>query len=84
MMSHPCSKFEGEYEYKKVQYYNVILFRFPTIFWVPKNDKENPVPYQGGREVNEFIKFIAEHATEPLKSYDRDGKKKKKAKADEL
>lgn len=51
---------------------------------MPKNDKENPVPYHGGREVKDFIKFIAEHATEPLKGYDKDGKKKKKAKADEL
>nr|QOJ52477.1 protein disulfide isomerase [Meloidogyne incognita] len=56
---------------------------FPTIFWVPKNDKENPVPYQGGREVNDFIKFIAEHATDPLKGYGRDGKKKKAKKADD-
>ncbi|CAK5075673.1 unnamed protein product [Meloidogyne enterolobii] len=62
---------------------NQDIFRFPTIFWVPKNDKENPVPYQGGREVNDFIKFIAEHATDPLKGYGRDGKKKKAKKADD-
>uniref|UniRef100_A0A1I8B5H5 protein disulfide-isomerase n=1 Tax=Meloidogyne hapla TaxID=6305 RepID=A0A1I8B5H5_MELHA len=56
---------------------------FPTIYWLPKDDKENPVPYQGGREVNDFIKFIAEQATNPLKGYGRDGKKKKAKKADE-
>jgi hypothetical protein len=27
--------------------------------------------------VNDFINFIAEHATNPLKSFGRDGKKKK-------
>ncbi|KAL3080297.1 hypothetical protein niasHS_012402 [Heterodera schachtii] len=57
---------------------------FPTIFWLPKKDKANPVPYQGGREVKDFIKFIAEQSTDPLKGYGRDGKKKKKAKAEEL
>lgn len=36
------------------------------------------------REVNDFIKFIAEHASEPLKGYTPDGKKKKKTKAEEL
>jgi len=33
--------------------------------------------------VNDFIKFIAEHATDPLKGYGRDGKKKKAKKADD-
>lgn len=56
---------------------------FPTLYWVPKGDKLNPVPYHGGREVKDFIKFIAEHASEPLKGYTPDGKKKK-AKAEEL
>lgn len=51
---------------------------------MPKSDKANPVPYNGGREVKDFIKFIAEQATEPLKGYGRDGKKKKAKKSDEL
>uniref|UniRef100_A0A915DI42 Protein disulfide-isomerase n=1 Tax=Ditylenchus dipsaci TaxID=166011 RepID=A0A915DI42_9BILA len=56
---------------------------FPTIFWVPKGGA--PVPYQGGREVKDFIKFIAQHSTTELNGYTRDGKKKKAAtKADEL
>ncbi|MCP9259868.1 Protein disulfide-isomerase [Dirofilaria immitis] len=35
-------------------------------------------PYSGGREVDDFIKYIAKHATEELKGYKRDGKPKKK------
>ncbi|XGW21347.1 hypothetical protein V3C99_004363 [Haemonchus contortus] len=50
---------------------------FPTIYWLPKNDKASPVPYNGGREVKDFISFIAKHSTDGLKGYTRDGKKKK-------
>lgn len=57
---------------------------FPTLYWIPKNAKDKPVPYQGGREVDDFIKYIAQHSTDGLKGYDRDGKKKKKSKTDEL
>ncbi|VDN17992.1 unnamed protein product [Gongylonema pulchrum] len=53
-------------------------FRFPTLYWVPKNAKDKPVPYSGGREVDDFIKYIAKHATEELKGYTRDGKPKAK------
>jgi len=51
---------------------------FPTLYWLPKNTK-TPVPYNGGREVKDFIKFIAEHSTDGLKGYDKAGKKKKKS-----
>lgn len=50
---------------------------FPTIYWLPKGNKESPVPYSGGREVDDFISFIAKHSTDGLKGYTRDGKKKK-------
>uniref|UniRef100_A0A1B0C038 Protein disulfide-isomerase n=1 Tax=Glossina palpalis gambiensis TaxID=67801 RepID=A0A1B0C038_9MUSC len=50
---------------------------FPTIFWLPKDDKEKPVSYGEGRELDDFIKFIAKHATNELESYDRSGKPKK-------
>lgn len=62
----------------------IFLFRFPTIYWLPKNAKDSPVPYNGGREVKDFVKFIAEHSTDPLKGYTRDGKKSKSKKAEEL
>ncbi|KAI6202865.1 Protein disulfide-isomerase [Aphelenchoides besseyi] len=51
---------------------------FPTLYWLPKNTK-TPVQYNGGREVKDFIKYIAQHSTDGLKGYDRDGKKKKKS-----
>ncbi|CAF2388384.1 unnamed protein product [Rotaria sp. Silwood2] len=49
---------------------------FPTIYFVPKNDKNNPRKYEGGREVDDFIKYLAKEATEPLIGYERDGTKK--------
>jgi protein disulfide isomerase family A protein 3 len=52
---------------------------FPTLYWLPKNAKEAPVPYNSGREVKDFIKFIAQHSTDGLKGYSRDGKKQKKS-----
>jgi len=48
---------------------------FPTIFWVKKGEK--PVSYQGGREVDDFVKYIAKAATSELKGFDRKGKAKK-------
>uniref|UniRef100_A0A914V9R8 Protein disulfide-isomerase n=1 Tax=Plectus sambesii TaxID=2011161 RepID=A0A914V9R8_9BILA len=52
---------------------------FPTIFWVPKDKKNSPVAYQGAREVDDFVKFIAKESTDGLKGFARDGKKKKKS-----
>ncbi|XP_053206812.1 protein disulfide-isomerase A3-like [Panonychus citri] len=49
---------------------------FPTIYWYPSGTK-SPVKYNGGREVNDFIEYIAKHSTEELKTYTRDGKKRK-------
>lgn len=33
--------------------------------------------FQGGRALEDFVKYIAEHATSELKSYDRKGNAKK-------
>ncbi|CAF0757481.1 unnamed protein product [Rotaria sp. Silwood1] len=59
---------------------------FPTIYFAPKNNKDNPRRYDGGREVDDFIKYLAKEATEPLQGYDRNGSKKKSQKTpdDEL
>ncbi|CAF0794506.1 unnamed protein product [Brachionus calyciflorus] len=54
---------------------------FPTIFFAPKNNKRNPLKYEGGREVDDFIKYLSRQATNPLNGYDRSGKKVK-AKSD--
>jgi len=51
---------------------------FPTIYFAPKNSKQNPRRYEGGREVEDFVKYLAKESTEPLNGYDRSGKKLKK------
>jgi len=52
---------------------------FPTLFWLPKNRSKDSKPqkYEGGREVDDFIKYIAKQATDELNGYGRDGKLKK-------
>ncbi|KAK2151762.1 hypothetical protein LSH36_352g00009 [Paralvinella palmiformis] len=50
---------------------------FPTLYYAPKRSKSNPKKYDGGREVNDFIKYLAKESSDGLKGYDRDGKKKK-------
>lgn len=56
---------------------------FPTLFWAPKHSKDSPVKYEGGRELDDFIKYVARESTDGLKGYDRKGKPTK-AKSDEL
>ncbi|KAF5294832.1 hypothetical protein FQA39_LY00316 [Lamprigera yunnana] len=51
---------------------------FPTLYWSSKNDKKSPVRYEGGRELNDFIKYISKHSASELKGYDRKGNEKKK------
>lgn len=48
---------------------------FPTIYFAPKGSKGSPKKYEGQREVDDFIKYLAREATTPLKTYGRDGKK---------
>jgi len=50
---------------------------FPTIYFAPAGSKNSPRKYEGGREVKDFIKYLAAESTNPLKGYNRDGKKKK-------
>jgi protein disulfide isomerase family A protein 3 len=49
---------------------------FPTLYWLPKDTKV-PKTYEGGREVDDFVNYIAEHATDELAGWDRKGKVKK-------
>jgi len=49
---------------------------FPTLFWLPKGSKKVE-SYNGGRELDDFIKYIAENASDELKGYTRKGKEKK-------
>lgn len=53
---------------------------FPTIYFAPKGFKDRPRKYEGEREVDAFLKFIAREATTPLQLYGRDGKKVKSKK----
>jgi hypothetical protein len=61
-----------------------IFLSFPTLFFVPKNNKQRPKLYDGGREVADFIKYLAKESTDPLLGYSRDGKKQKAADKGEL
>merc|ERR1712071_680156 len=51
---------------------------FPTLYWLSKNSKDSHVRYEGVREADDFIKYIAKHATNELKGWDRSGKTKDK------
>lgn len=55
---------------------------FPTLYFASKNGKAMPKKYEGGREVDDFFKYIAREATDELKGFDRDGQKKKGKKGD--
>ena len=48
---------------------------FPTIYWKPAEG--SPVSYEGGRDVQDFVKYIAKHASTELKGFSRDGTVKK-------
>ncbi len=36
---------------------------FPTIYFAPANNKNNPIKHEGGREFDELEEFIKTHAT---------------------
>lgn len=52
-----------------------VVHGFPTLYFYPADTKE-PKKYEGGREVKDFVKFLAKHASKELNGYTRDGKKK--------
>jgi len=49
---------------------------FPTIFWVPKNDKDSPKIYDGPRTSDGMTAWVAKEATQELQSYSRSGARK--------
>merc|ERR1712042_381959 len=55
---------------------------FPTMYWAPMGNKENPIKYQGGRDLNDFVEYIKKHATDPVALPDEKTKKKKKKKTE--
>jgi protein disulfide isomerase family A protein 3 len=48
---------------------------FPTIYFKPAGGQAKK--YNGGREVNDFVKYLAAESSEELQGYNRAGKKKK-------
>lgn len=52
-----------------------VVHGFPTIYWYPADSKE-PKKYEGGRDVNDFISYIAKHSSQDLVGYDRSGQPK--------
>jgi len=39
---------------------------FPTLFFVPANNKDKPIKYEGAREVEDLVNFVKKEATLPL------------------
>ncbi|KAL2084549.1 hypothetical protein ACEWY4_020067 [Coilia grayii] len=39
---------------------------FPTIYFAPAGQKDQPLRYEGGREVNDFVSYLEKEATHPL------------------
>ncbi|XP_028305825.1 protein disulfide-isomerase A3 [Gouania willdenowi] len=54
---------------------------FPTLYFSPAGSKMNPMRYEGGREVSDFISYLKKEATNPL-VIQEEPKKKKKARTD--
>ncbi|WP_395239424.1 thioredoxin domain-containing protein, partial [Salmonella sp. s54412] len=56
---------------------------FPTLYWSPKNGKDKPEKYEGGREVADFVEFIKKKASDPVNLSDEEEKTKKSQKDEE-
>ncbi|KAJ2948031.1 hypothetical protein O0L34_g9829 [Tuta absoluta] len=48
---------------------------FPTIYWKPASGA--PVRYNGGRTLEDFVKYVSKHASSELRAFDRSGNAKK-------
>lgn len=53
-----------------------VVHGFPTLYFLSSSSKV-PKKYEGGRDLNDFISYIAKYSTEELKGYTRDGKPRK-------
>lgn len=50
---------------------------FPTLYWFPK-DTKTPVKYEGGRDIDDLLTYVAKQATDELVGFSRDGQEKKR------
>ncbi|XP_048828791.1 protein disulfide-isomerase A3-like [Brienomyrus brachyistius] len=57
---------------------------FPTIYFSPAGQKQNPKRYEGGREVDDFISYLKKEARNPPVVEEDEKKSKKKKKKSEL
>ncbi|XP_023653541.1 protein disulfide-isomerase A3-like [Paramormyrops kingsleyae] len=57
---------------------------FPTIYFSPAGQKQNPKRYEGGREVADFISYLKKEARNPPVVEEDEKKSKKKKKKTEL
>lgn len=48
---------------------------FPTIYFYPA-DTKTPRKYEGGRDLNDFVKYLAKQSSKELRGWNRDGTKK--------
>lgn len=48
---------------KKALYWCTQARGYPTILFAPANNKDHPIKYSGERQVDDFVKFIKQHAT---------------------
>lgn len=46
---------------------------YPKIYWVGKDAKDKPLVYDGKLNSDSLFKFVAKHATNELKKFDRNG-----------
>jgi hypothetical protein len=58
-------------------YWLTINFLIFWIFLKYIGKRDSPVRYEGGREIDDFVKYISKHATEELRGFDRSGNPKK-------
>ncbi|CAH8623356.1 unnamed protein product [Dicrocoelium dendriticum] len=54
-----------------------VINGYPTLYFSPKSAKSSPYLYEGTRETDPLVEYVAKVATEELRGYNRDGKAKK-------
>jgi len=47
----------------EIDHEKLVAKGFPTIFFIKGNDKANPIKYEGGRELDDLVDYIKEHAS---------------------
>lgn len=77
-----ATKFKGKSNFILLMT-NCVFFSIPSIFWLPKDTKV-PVTYEGDREVESLVKYIAENSISVLKGINIGGETNLAEEKDEL